>query len=341
MSSVAHTTRICLALVAVLCFVNSRARGMDRLLPSACDGRNAWIVVERTQPTGREYVLLHHATAMGGAYVREVITLPSLPEAMTAQADRLWLVLTPSTPESRRDVYSVSAVRNPATGAFYSQPPGAMLIHPSLSAAGRLRGIAPLGDGLLALREGAGLEQLGSRGWSLVEPAPATVGMSLSNLGGVPTLVDALGNTLSRAADGKWSATQLAAVGPGFIQLIDGSSRASALVRTEGGARAIVYLRPGGSMRLTTVASSERASTIVALGDSFRVFLPTGDGGASMQSIDPVGGAVSSAVLLTTQPSDATRWVCLAAGVFAFIGLLFGVFVRRSLALKSSTAERR
>lgn len=344
MNRVTSVWQLFLAVVLLIIQTPAVCAGGDRTLASASDGAHAWFVVERTRAGGTEWVLLHHAAAMNCDCVREACTLPRVPEAMAALRGTLWLVLAPETAGARRDVYSVSAVRNPATGAFYSDPPARMEIHPSVAGDGDLRGIAAFDDRLLALRfgaSGATLEELGSRGWSAVANAPPAAGLRLVTVANQPALVDPAGAVLVRSADGQWAPSGYASAGPGFMQLISGAARGSALMRLEGGQRAIDYLGASGSLRLTTFEAPDRAFTVLGLGDGFALFVPTGDGGAAMQRIDSVGGTVGTLTVMGPQSSDASAWVCLAAVVVGSVGAASGAMLRRSWRLKSATTERR
>ena len=154
-------------------------------------------------------------------------------------------------------------------------------------------------------------------------------------------LGDAAGATTVRAADGRWGSSGNAAAGPGFMQLISGASRGAALMRLEGGKRAVDYLGASGPLRLATFEAPDRAFTVLGLGDGFAIFVPTGEGGAAMQRIDSVGGVVGPLAVMGAQPSDATAWVCLAAGVVGSAGAASGAMLRRAWRLKSAAAERR
>ena len=344
MNRVLTLCSLCIAVILALCTGRPAHAGGDRTLAGASDGTHAWFAVERTRAGGTEWVLLHHATAMNCDCVREAFTLPRAPEAMSALRGTLWIVLPPESAGARRDVYSVSAVRNPATGAFYSDPPTRMAIHPSLPGDGELCGVAALDDRLLALRAGAAgttLEELAPRGWTAVIDPPATAGVRLALLAGRPALVDAAGGTAVRSADGHWAPSGMAAAGPGFMQLVSGAARGAALVRLEGDKRAIDYLGASAALRLATFEAPDRAFTVLGLGDECAIFVPTGEGGAAMQRIDSVGGVVGPLVVMGAQPSDATTWVCLAAVVVGSAGAASGALLRRSWRLKSAAAERR
>lgn len=325
-------------LAALALLIAPAAHAGDRAMPAASDGRNAWIVVERTRATGTERVLLHHAVDMGCDCVREAMSLPRAPEALAAGGSRLWMVLAPMQAGGRRDVYSLGIERNPATGAFYS---GALLIHPSIPGDGELLGVAPLGDGLLALRAGAPLEVLGTRGWSPLADAPPTAGMRLATVAGNAALVGSDARIRVRNPDGTWTLQEFRARDGGFLGFIDGARRPAALMRLDRGMRAIDLLRSDSVLRVSSFEAPDRASAVLGLGDAFAIFVPTGEGGAAIRRIDPVGGVLGPAVVLSPQKSDASAWACGGALGFALLGVGSGLLLRRALRLKSPDTERR
>ena len=90
-----------------------------------------------------------------------------------------------------------------------------------------------------------------------------------------------------------------------------------------------------------SVLAPDRASAVLGLGDAFAIFVPTGEGGAAIRRIDPVGGALGPAVVLSPQKSDASAWACGGALGFALLGIGSGLLLRRVLRLKSPDTERR
>lgn len=316
------------------------ALGGDRELPSASDGRNAWIAVERTTPEGSRHALLHHAPAMGCDCAREAFLLDRAPEAMAAADSRLWLVM-PAEAGGRRDVYSTVAMRNPATGGHYSQPPGRMEIHPSLPGGIGLRGIAADGDRLLALLDDGTLLRLAAGAWRPDPAAPVVAGWRLAGVAGRPSLVDADGAVRRLGPDGAWSAPEANAVGAGFERYVDGSTRPLALVRGPDGTRRAVAPMPGGPVPRAVVPRSERASAVLALGDAIAIFTAVGDGGATIRRVDPLDGVAGPPAVLADHQPDASGWVCAAAGAFGALAALGTVAVRRAMRLKSRSADRR
>lgn len=332
------------AAVAVLCAALSAAASRPaaaeaRPLPVAAGDGHAWFVVERTSAAGTEHVLLHHASSMGCDCVREALVLPSPPEAMAASGTDLWLVMPAARDGSRRDVLRIATARNPATGAWFAAGPPAVL--PSLPGDGALLGIAPIDDGLLALRSGAGIERLAAGRWQALAGAPSVAGCTLRSVGGRPALVDAAGAIVARDADGAWSAIDVAAAGPSIVDFVPGTSRPTVVVRLAGGARAVRVLVRGASLELARFDPPDRASGLVSLGDGMALVVPTGEGGAAFRWFDPVTGALGPASVLAAQPADATQWVCLPS--VAMLALALGAFVgvRRASRLKSGSAERR
>lgn len=319
-------------------FLARHAVAEARPLPVAADDGHAWFVVDRTSAAGTERVLLHHANSMGCDCVHEALILPEVPEAMAAHGSDLWLVM-PAGPGGRRDVLRVSTARNPATGAWFLAGPPAVM--PSLPGDGALLGIAPAGDGLLALRSGTGLERLAAGRWQPLAEAPSTAGRRLCPIGGRAALVDAAGEILVQGDDGSWSAMDIAAAGPGTIDFVPGSTRPTVVVRQPGGSRSVRVLVRGASLERAAFDPPDRASGLVALGDRVALVVPTGEGGAAFRWIDPVTGALGPVSVLAPQPADATQWVCLPS--VAMLALALGAFVgmRRAARLKSASADRR
>jgi hypothetical protein len=275
-----------------------------RALPSASDGVHAWLAVERATESGIEHALLHHAGPMGCDCAREAITLPRRPEAMAAHDGRVWVVLE-AEPGGRREVFSQSARRNPATGAYFSDPAGRMEIHPSLPADGALLAVSAQGGALAVLREGAGPESLGARGWAAA-----------------PDRVD------------------LAAPADALRAPVQGAMAPADLVREPSGARSIRYRTPAGDLLLTAFDPPERAFAVLGVGGRFGIFVPTGDGGAAVRWVDAVDGTVFPQAVLGPQPASAAQACSGMAGV-GLAGCLAGLLAWRFLRLKSASGERR
>lgn len=309
-----------------------------RPLPVAASDGHAWFVVERTSAAGAQQVLLHHSASMGCDCVREALVLPAPPEAMSACGPDLWIVM-PAAESGRRDVLRIASARNPATGAWFAAGPPAVM--PSLPGEGALLGIAPIDDGLLALRAGAGLERLAAGRWAPLAGAPSVAGCTLRSVAGRPALVDPAGAIVRCGTDGAWTAMDVAPAGQGVVDVVPGTSRPTVSVRLAGGSRSVRVLLRGASPELARFEPPDRASGLVSLGDSLALVVPTGDGGAAFRWLDPVTGGLGPLSVLSPQPADATQWVCLPS--VAMLALALGAFVgvRRASRLKSASAERR
>ena len=298
------TPRARLLLASVLLGATPCMAADTRSLPSAADGVHAWLAVERATASGIEHALLHHADPMDCDCVREAITLPRRPEAMVAHDGRVWVVLE-AEPGGRREVFSQAARRNPATGAYFSDPVGRMEIHPSLPADGALLAASAEGGVLAVLREGASPESLGPRGWAAA-----------------PDRLD------------------LVPPSDAFRVPVQGALAPADLVREPSGERSIRYRTPSGDLRLATFDAPERAFAVLGVGGRFGIFVPTGDGGAAVRWVDAVEGTPSPQSVLGPQPASASRACSGVAGV-ALAGALAGLLAWRLLRLKSASGERR
>ena len=294
------------ALAAAWAVAAAPAHAESRQLPASSDGVHAWIAVERTRAAGTEHVLLHHASDMGCDCVHEAFTLPRAPEAMAAHGGTVWVVL-PAEPGGRRDVFSLCVRRNPATGAYFTEPAGRMEIHPSLPADGDLLAVAAP-DGVLTVRR-AGMppESLSGLGWRPAGEAEAAA---------VPAPAEA------------------------FRSPIPGAALPAVLLRGDSGERSILYARPGADLPLAAIPLPQRPFAVLGLGWRFGVFAPTGDGGAAVRWIDGVDGTVGEQVVLEPQPASAA-WACTSLAAVAATGMFAGLAAWRLSRLKSAPSERR
>lgn len=330
------------ALVALAAPACPAAAAADRaLLTAASDGAHAWIVVERTAPAGAEHVVLHHALAMGGSFVREAFVLPRRPEAIAAADATVWIVMPPAERGARRDVFSSTAVRSPATGAFYSDPPGRLSIHPSLPGDGALLGLAVDDGTLLAWRTGASIEGLRATGWAaLAAPVPAGASM-LSMVAGRPAVLGGAGPVALLGADGAFAPASWRVPAGARVWPIEGCRRPTVGIDAGDGGTRIELLRDGAPIPLATVEAPGRPYAVLGLGGSVAVFATTGEGGLSIRRIDPISGQLAPAEVLEPQRADASGWVCMAALAFAALGVAAGLAVRRALGLKAARADGR
>ena len=328
-----------------------------RRLPSASDGSNAWVAVERPSASGTAFVVLHHAMEMGTARAREAFVLGSRPEAMVAHGGQLWLVLPPAGPGARRDVCTVRTLRNPVTGGWYSTPAGPLTLLPSLPGEAEVRGLAVDGDRLMVLGAGGGLQALGPRGW---QPMPLPEDMDLgpddamAMVDGRPTVFRGDGRIVRLGQGGAWAPEPWRLPEGAWIEPVAGAAR-PAVVRQDRGSWSgdggpatagaspwcIDYLRAGPPLSLGPFESPDRAWSIVGLADGFLMFLATGEGGAAVRVVDPVSGAMGAAEVLEPQVVSAGGWVALATIAMAALGVGTALALRRSLGLKRDPSERR
>lgn len=330
------------ALVALGALAGGAAAAADlAMLPAASDGAHAWVVVERTAPAGTEHVVLHHALAMGGSFVREAFVLPRRPEAIAAADASVWIVMPPAERGARRDVFSSTALRSPATGAFYSDPPGRLSIHPSLPGDGALLGLSVDDGALLAWRAGASVERLGPSGWaSLAAPVPAGASM-LSTVAGRPAMLGGAGPIALLGADGAFEPASWRVPAGARVWPVEGCRRPAVGIDAGDGGIRIELLRDGAPIAFATVEAPGRPFAVLGLGGSIAVFATTGEGGLSIRRIDPISGESAPAEVLEPQRADASGWVCMAALAFAALGVAAGLAVRRALGLKAARADGR
>lgn len=311
------------------------------ILPAASDGAHAWIVAERTSPTGTQHVVLHHALAMGGDFVREAFVLPRRPEAIAAFAATVWIVMPPAERGARRDVFSSTAVRSPATGAFYSDPPGRLSIHPSLPGDGALLGVSVMDGSLLAWRSGAPVERLGSSAWTPLAASPSPGSSMLSTMVGRPATLGADGPIALLGPEGRFAPAPWQVPAGRSVRPIAGARRPDVAVDDGGPGIRIDRLRDGPSIALATIEPPDRPFALLGMGESVAVFATTGEGGLSIRRVDPISGVCSPAAVLEPQRADASGWVCMAALAFAALGVAAGLAVRRALGLKAARTDGR
>lgn len=137
-------------------------------------GSHAWWV--RTD--GQRHFLEHVALQANGTRsgIHEVATFEDRPVALAASEDRVWVAFEPAA--GRCEVVGGRAIRNPASGLWFTSPP-ALRLNPSL-ASESAPGLAATGDRLLALTE-QGLKELAGGRW-IDRPLPAGVVASACRL---------------------------------------------------------------------------------------------------------------------------------------------------------------
>lgn len=92
--------------------------------------------------------LYHHAIEMGGPFFRSPLALPSAPARMAAAGSQVWLVFERL---GQRQVLTMRAHRDEATGLYFYDPPDSLTLVPSLPSHGALVGFVATERGPAAL----------------------------------------------------------------------------------------------------------------------------------------------------------------------------------------------
>ncbi len=318
----------------------ARAAALPPWIPSASDGSNAWVAVERAGRSGPEAVLLHHADGMGLDRAREAFVLPVPPEAMAASGGTLWVVL-PARETGRRETYSVRTERMAATGAWISVPGGRMDIHAALPEGTTVVAMAADADGPIVQRADGRLLRLAGDAWVEergVAPAPAA---RLCTVAGRPALADpATRSLVVRDRAGTWSASSVTVPGAGFARIIDGTRSPMAIVDRDG-QPLIVHLRPGSPAELEPFAPEARPLAIVGCGPRILAFTGTGTGGAAIAEVDPLTGRPGEPAIARPPDSAGGRIVTMVVVLAAAGASLAVLAVHRVARLKPASGERR
>lgn len=173
-----------------------RSLQAERHAPLACSsGSHAWWV----RSEGREYLLEHVADTGDGvpSGVHRAAAFTDEPVAIAAFDDRVWVAFRAEG--GRCEVVSGRAVRNPASGLWFSVPPSLRRC-PSLPGDG-VPCLAAVGDRLFAIAQGGLLELVGER-WVSREP-PAGVSLKDCQLAGSRDALWLLEST-SRGPSRRW-----------------------------------------------------------------------------------------------------------------------------------------
>lgn len=327
----------CMMLVAIAAV---HAAALPPWIPSASDGSNAWVAVERAGRSGPEAVLLHHADGMGLDRAREAFVLPTPPEAMAASGGTLWVVL-PARESGRRETYSVRTERHPASGAWISIPGGRMDIHPALPEGTTVVAMAADADGPFVQRADGGLLRLVGDAWVAEPGVAAAPAARLCAVGGRPALADPATRSLfMRDSSGSWTASAVVVPGDGLARVVAGTRSPVAIVERNGQAR-LAHLRPGTPAELEPFSHEGRPLAIVGCGPRILAFTGTGTGGAAIADVDPLTGRVGEPAI-ARPPDSAGGRIATMVVVLAAAGAALATFaVRRVARLKPAPGERR
>lgn len=139
------------ALIFIATLTLSCPAGAQEIVGAGSD-EHVWFATVEPGGAGRVR-LYHHALDMGGPYFRSPMTLVEAPAAMVAAGDQAWIVfdVNPKDAVPRREVCTIHARRNPATGWYFYEPEGALSPLPPLPTGGALAGAAATAEGLAVL----------------------------------------------------------------------------------------------------------------------------------------------------------------------------------------------
>ena len=340
-------------------------------LAAAAADEHLWFVVPPARSPG-PIILRHHARASGGPHYTRGLELGrspnDVPEAMAAWGERLWLVFDPrpglGATDVRRQAFTVRIRLNPAFGGWFYDPPDRLVVLSALEGRGVLAGFVGTDQGPVALL----LPRASRRGRRLTGPDELQTAALLAlrgpewtplelpeDFGAAPTarlaaggddgrLLALLESDPARAQrtsvwwrdrQGAWelseidldlsSVVALSRVGP----VIAVASRAPGTAQIE-----VAYLRRDGLVPLCRFTPGGNAWAVQGLHDGPRIVGLSAAGEPSLGRIDPVSGAVSLPVVMSSQRLEAGRIWHLPLLVAVTVVAVLMVFLLRP----SSTA---
>ena len=320
---------------AAVCVMLAYAARADapRELVATSSGTHVWVAV----PIGGGCTLVHHASAMEGAFCRSVVQLEGIPQALVASGATLTILMPPAGQPANHAVYALSTERNPATGTFFYRPAGRLDVLASVPSDGGFAGAATDGSGVWLLQHDSpmSLWRLEPTDWA-VEPLPieragAILATWSDGAAQVPALASADGGDLllwQRRAASDWQETRWPGAAREGWSVVAGSSRPTLVVRENGGLR-IVYPTPTGVRMLATMAMPSEPWAIVGVGDGLRLITAAADGVVRVAPIDPLTGSAGEAAALDPQPTTTSLWLHLPIiGAVTIAMLLAGFIVR-------------
>lgn len=274
-------------------------------------------------------MLLHHSPDMGGAFAREVLAFRELPAGMAAEEGRLWMVMAPSdAARPRREAYTVTVARHPATGVHQYQPMGRLDILPSLPGEGEFRGMAVQGARVLAMDSEGCVVVLAATGWGAVAGAPR--GIALVPWGNTvavllptdPVEAWVLSNDMTPGSVG------LAGVEGAVVRGIGGAATPHLLVGRPTGDWEIVQVAQGEVRVAATIPPEARNWAVVALGSTLLLLEAAPDGGILTRTLEADTAEFAPGERWTAPPSQAGQWILLVlAALFAGLLLAGGILV--------------
>lgn len=350
------------ALALFLLIAVGSARADDALLAASGSG-HAWYIVA---PPGKRPLLCHHAAAMNGAHFGRAMSISRLPEAIAAapgDAARVWIVHEPTSSGEgdeplRREVFTLAAERDPATGLFRTVPADRLTIVEPLPATDRLAGFQGTNSGPVALLVSdhalrgepntARLLQLRGDRWIDIQlPELFSVGehvhLGVDGADGgrlhLLTSIDAQRTALYRSVDGgSWDRFVIELPAAKVRSLVNHQGRLVAVLVSNPGETSrtveITYIRPhaegGGLVQIAQVPVGSDPWAVIAMSNGLRLLTASSAADmVTMRQIDPISGVVGEAMLMREQPIATGRlWHMALMLSVAVLSVLVVIFVR-------------
>lgn len=355
-----HQSSLVFALLLLFSFGSAHA---DDALLAASGSGHAWYVVS---PAGKRPLLCHHAAAMNGAFFGRAMSISRLPEAIAAapgDSSRVWIVHEPTTSGEgdeplRREVFTLAAERDPATGLYRTVPADRLAIVEPLPATDRLAGFQGTGTGPIALlvadqtpsRESGVAKLLQLRGdrWIDIQMPEnfrfgehvhlGVDGLNSERLN-LLTSLDARRAALYRTVEGgSWERFDLELPVASVRSLVNHHGRLIAVLVSEAGESPrtadIAYIRPlaesGGLVQIARVPVGSDPWAVIAMRSGIHMMTASSAADmVTMRSIDAVTGEVGDAILMREQPIAAGRlWHMALMLSVAVLSVLVVIFVR-------------
>ncbi len=338
-------------------------------IEGASSGAHIWFAAPDLQKP-EEIRLYHHAVSMDGPYYRTPAPLTSMPVAIAAHGDSAWLVFDPrpNDPSAGRDVYTLRAERNLASGIFFYIPDSGPKLLEALPGGGVLAGFTAGPQGPVALLvppvwAEAGVENdppsarvanlaaprlLALRSGDWVDLPPPTFEPGVRAIGLVAIgsdgelLIVAHRRTGQRQvilceqnADESWTIIPTD-IESGRIEHLSAQGMRIVLASpapTAGvDAPAILdigFLREGSLLPLASLTVGRDGALVVGTERDIRIFRATRAAELFLQTADPLTGRISEPVAMTGQPLSTASRVYFPLLVTVFtIALLLAILVR-------------
>ena len=297
---------------------------------------------------GAGWQICHHAFDMNGPLYLPQATLPQQPVAIACWEDQVWMVLETATgTETRREVFTISVVKDVAFGRYHSVPRDRLDISPPLPGEGELVSFVGGPDGPVALivrgdaseRADDGgqklaplsILQLRSNRWveiglpanlpglgegSGLGAGDVAIAYSGADAGKLNLLVQMQTDQLLRyeRVDGEWVKSEIA--GPidwrSVISIVHVAGQVAAVIATPAANEIeISALRPDGLLRLASFTAPNGSWGVAGTDDMMylisRELNTLNFTDTVLRTIHPLTGEMSEAKTLQVQPISATR----------------------------------